>query len=124
MTKEVVVVNECGRIFRIEAHPYDEYFVMSFFIESPGLKACLNNVTLTVDFINFFRKMADSWKGWTGEVIYDGEVKLVAVSDSFGHITLSITLEADGWTAKSSFRIEAGRLDSLATEIDNISNYS
>lgn len=69
----------------------------------------------------FFKELADSWTGWTGEKVWrslEGEFKLVATADAIGHIVIEVQLQPTAnereWRAVSWVHVEAGQLESLS----------
>jgi len=72
----------------------------------------------------FFKELAISWRGWTGEKTWrslEGEFWMIATSDSLGHITIKVTLQPsagpDVWRASTYVHIEAGQLDSIHSRL-------
>ncbi len=70
----------------------------------------------------FFSDMAKNWRGWPGEKTWhalEGELDLVATSDSLGHITIRVSLRPtagpEGWRVVSYAYLEAGQLDSFSS---------
>ncbi len=93
-------------------------------IEEPGLSAAarVDNSRYIQGPEILFNEMAESWRGWSGEKTWhalEGELELIATSDSLGHITIRIrlcpTTGPEGWRVISHAYIEAGQLDSLRT---------
>lgn len=69
----------------------------------------------------FFSEMAQNWSGWSGKKMWhalEGELTLVATTDSRGHITIEVQLQPnagpDAWRVVSNAYFEAGQLDSLS----------
>jgi Family of unknown function (DUF6228) len=71
----------------------------------------------------FFEELAESWRGWQGERIYESiehDLRIVATHD--GHVRLKIRLwqstDPDGWIAETTLRLEAGeQLSQAARDI-------
>jgi hypothetical protein len=70
----------------------------------------------------FFSELAQNWRGWTGEKTWralDGELDLVATSDSLGHIKVRVGLRPDAgaeiWRVVSYAYLEAGQLDFVSS---------
>ncbi len=69
-----------------------------------------------------FRRMAESWRGWTGTLKWedmDHHVLLTASSDRTGHIQLVAELRDRLYQCRLSvpFVFEAGQLDAMARQV-------
>jgi hypothetical protein len=69
----------------------------------------------------FFAQLADEWRGWKGEKereSLEGHLKLIARSDSLGHVSLRVKLRdvlpGSDWRAEGVLAIEAGQLEAIA----------
>ena len=65
------------------------------------------------DLLEFFDRLAEDWRGWTGERTFtslEGDLALTATHD--GHVQLRVTLRQsaipDGWTAEAHIRLDPG----------------
>jgi len=71
----------------------------------------------------FFEELAESWRGWQGERIYESiehDLRIVATHD--GHVRLKVRLwqstDPDGWMVETTLRLEAGeQLSQAARDI-------
>ena len=75
------------------------------------------------DLVDFFRSLATSWRGWSGERTYEsleGDLRLTAVHDGHVQLTMGIrqSTELDGWEVKASIRLDPG--EDLSTVVDDI----
>jgi hypothetical protein len=82
-----------------------------------------------VALANFFDDLAESWRGWEGEKVwesYEGGMSLRCTSDRLGHITVAVELR-EGlptvWEARGDVPLEAGQLDRLAAEMRSFFSY-
>lgn len=92
-------------------------------IEEPGLSvsARVENSGVIQGTETFFQDLAHNWHGWEGEKSWyalEGELSLVATSDSLGHITIRAQLQPtagpEGWRVIAYAYAEAGQLESLS----------
>jgi len=92
-------------------------------IEEPGLSAevRVENSKVIQGPETFFYDIAQNWRGWEGEKTWyalEGELNLIATSDSLGHITIRVQLRPtagpEGWRVISYAYAEAGQLESLS----------
>ena len=73
-------------------------------------------------FAAFWARLSDSWRGWDGRIEWESlEAQLVlgATSDRLGHVGLEVELchgAPPVWSARSWLVLEAGQLESLATQ--------
>jgi hypothetical protein len=79
--------------------------------------------------VGFFQDMATNWRGWTGKKEWqsvEGEMRLSAVIDSAGHISLTVELRSESisfdWRLSVVLLIESGDLDRIAREIKKFIN--
>ncbi len=91
-------------------------------VETPGLSARVRveNPPYGSSPAAFFAELAKQWRGWKGEKRWgsmEGELDLAAVSDSTGHVRLTVRMRPDAypavWSATASVLIEAGQLEGL-----------
>ena len=73
------------------------------------------------DLIEFFDRLAEDWRGFTGERTFtslEGDLALAARHD--GHVQLRVTLRQstlpDGWTAEAHVRLDPGEQLSRVVE--------
>ena len=74
----------------------------------------------------FFDDLAASWRGWTGERIYESiehDLRLVATHD--GHVRLRLRLwqstDPDGWMVETAVKIDAGeQLSQAAKDVSSV----
>jgi hypothetical protein len=71
--------------------------------------------------VRFFEDLADSWRGWSGERVYESiehDLRIVATHD--GHVRLRVRLwqstDPDGWTLETTVRLDAGEQLSQAAK--------
>ena len=76
---------------------------------------------------DYFHDIAKNWRGWTGEknwATLEGEFELSATADKTGHVRLAIVLRSPytgyHWELRSALELEAGQLDSIASEVGAI----
>lgn len=74
----------------------------------------------------YFRELATNWKGWLGARAMEsleGNIALVATSNSVGQVVLQVVLrDGDGesdWRAERLFQVDAGQLDSVARSAED-----
>ena len=75
-----------------------------------------------------FSEAATEWRGWEGKKTWqslEGEFRLDLSSDKLGHVTLSARLSsnggtADGWLLQADISIDAGQLDSIARNANDL----
>ena len=72
-----------------------------------------------------FRDMADNWKGWKGEKIWealDGEFALRATATSLGRITVVMEMvEMSGaFRLEATLVLEAGQLESISKSVESV----
>ena len=93
-------------------------------IEEPGLTASahVENSGVIQAPESLFADMAQNWRGWRGEKTWyamEGELILSATTDSLGHVLIEVqlrpTADPEAWSVTSFARVEAGRLESLAS---------
>jgi hypothetical protein len=68
--------------------------------------------------VGLFEQIANEWKGWKGEISWgslEGELDLVATSDSTGHVTFAASIRS-GYIPPEArlsveFIVEAGQMD-------------
>jgi hypothetical protein len=69
---------------------------------------------------NFFKELAENWKGFEGEKIWEsleGEFKLVCTSDSLGHFEIKATIRNNlGTLSVKTIHVESGQLNKIAAE--------
>ena len=84
----------------------------------------------TYVFPKFWKQLASSWKGWSGERSWssiEGDLELTATSDNLGHITVRCHLSSgapEGWSVTIWLHCEAGALESIASNADRFSRSS
>ena len=68
-----------------------------------------------------FRRMAERWKGWDGELVWgsiEGELTLRFTQDRAGHVTIGVELRSGphecNWSIRATIMAEAGQLEDLA----------
>lgn len=73
------------------------------------------------ELAEFFRRLADDWRGWPGERTYESlehDLRLTATHD--GHVRLAVQLSQsglpDGWSASGVFRVDPGEEMTRAAE--------
>jgi uncharacterized protein DUF6228 len=78
----------------------------------------------------YFGELAESWRGWEGERSWrssEGEIRLVALHNQLGTVTLTAQLRSTAahsfargggyvWTASALLLLDAGGLDALARD--------
>ena len=72
----------------------------------------------------YFATLARNWRGWEGSKereSLEGHLRIVATTDSLGHISLRVYLrDVDSdWRAEDVIVVEAGQLDSIAANAKN-----
>jgi hypothetical protein len=77
----------------------------------------------------FFRDLAVHWRGWPGKKEWtslEGELSLVATSDSTGHTSLAVRLRSGpypfDWSLSVVLLIEAGQLESIASQVEEFAS--
>jgi Family of unknown function (DUF6228) len=71
-----------------------------------------------------FQELVPYWTGWKGQKSWrslEGELEIDATCDLTGHITLLISIPANGhtlWSAQAGVLIEAGQLEAVARSAD------
>ena len=74
---------------------------------------------------NFFKDLADNWKGWGGDKEWssiEDDFTLSASFKSTGHVLLTVNLVHnpggdDSWEYKTTFDLECGQLDNVYKSI-------
>lgn len=68
-----------------------------------------------------FREMAEQWKGWTGELVWEsmeGEMGLRCTQDRTGHVAIVIKLRSGpmecDWSIEATIMVDAGQLEGIA----------
>ena len=68
-----------------------------------------------------FRRMAERWKGWDGELVWgslEGELTLRFAQDRAGHVSIGVELRSGphecDWSIRATIMAEAGQLENLA----------
>ncbi|GIG09034.1 DUF6228 family protein [Catellatospora coxensis] len=76
------------------------------------------------DLVAYVQGLADGWQGWSGPRTWrslDDDLRLDAVHDGRGRVTLGVTLRPkrdEGWQARIVLVVEAGeQLDRLAQDL-------
>ncbi|MEO8002398.1 MAG: DUF6228 family protein [Arenimonas sp.] len=72
-----------------------------------------------------FQEMARDWRGWSGTKEWralDGELSIVASSDSLGHVTLitEMSYQSRNFTLSAKLILEAGQLDQVLRAVNSI----
>lgn len=97
------------------------------YIETDGLTATVSveNPPYGTTPTRFFGELAKNWRGWKGELTWsamEDELRLTAVSDSTGHITITAQIHPDicpsPWLARASVEVDAGELEQLERRFD------
>jgi hypothetical protein len=90
-------------------------------IEGHGLTASVqvDNHPAGEDPAALFKRMAESWKGWPGELEWwgiEGEFWLTARASTTGHVSIRATLRylSEDWTSTVLIEVGAGALESLS----------
>lgn len=72
------------------------------------------------DPVDFFRALADQWRGWEGAIEWhslEGDLTLSAETDRCGHLVIRVeigpTFREYAWSACVFVRVDAGGLDRL-----------
>ncbi len=76
----------------------------------------------------FFRQIAEQWKGWNGEIRWesidgkDGLLNLVATSDALGHVFIAVEMRdfMNEFRLRGVIKLEAGQLDSVAQQVEKL----
>ena len=74
--------------------------------------------------IQFFRSLAESWRGWEGEKKWEDlehHVGLTATCDRTGHVALKVQIQDSEYSGRVILRIhfEAGGLEAIARRADS-----
>ncbi|MEU8001367.1 DUF6228 family protein [Catellatospora sp. NPDC049111] len=117
---------------RAPVDPWEDGYVARVHVEihDGGMRAEAE-VTLAVppdggewDLVEYVQGLADAWQGWNGPRSWrslNDELRLDAVHDGRGHVTLGVTLRPrrdEGWHARIVLVVEAGeQLDRLAQDL-------
>lgn len=125
---EFVVTSERQTKLRFHSRRYQRDGWLAGYVvtlEGHGFSATaqVGNPEQGVSPVRLFDEMVSEWTGWKGEKGWgalDGEMSLVATTDSLGHISLEVSLDPrDGppeWYASLTLVLEAGSLERLAAE--------
>jgi hypothetical protein len=72
------------------------------------------------DPVDFFRALADQWRGWEGAIEWhslEGDLTLSAETDRCGHVVIRVEIgpafREHAWSARVFARVDAGQLDRL-----------
>lgn len=72
------------------------------------------------DPVDFFRDLADQWRGWEGSIEWrslEGDLALSAETDRCGHVVIRVEIgpvfREHAWSARVFARVDAGQLDRL-----------
>jgi hypothetical protein len=73
----------------------------------------------------FFSDVSANWRGWEGEKVWvsiEYDFKLTCISDSLGHVFMTVLLDSDAggshnWQVKYDLTLEAGQLDAIARDV-------
>jgi hypothetical protein len=84
----------------------------------------------TQNLVLFFKELAKQWKGWHGIKSWqsvEGDLKLDASHDNFGHVFLKIYLikyqgEENESRLIGNLKVDAGSFDTLAVNVDRVLN--
>ena len=124
--------NETGAFLRVEASPRrgphsddleDGYWDTT--LSCGSLNASLQFYEIRLGGLaEYFEGLAADWRGWSGERRWEsleGDVRLLAVHDGRGTITLRAGLQTEAfaqhrWTASAELLLDAGGLDGLARQ--------
>jgi len=82
---------------------------------------------LAADLGKYFSELAMHWRGWKGTKTWstlECELELTASSDSVGHVKLAFSINqgfsGGNWRLQGELELEAGALESLAKEAQNV----
>ena len=78
-----------------------------------------------IELANFFKSMANDWKGWQGSKSWasiESDFELEATNDGTSSVELSFSLRKnvgadDDWEFKGKIKLELGTLDNIANEV-------
>jgi uncharacterized protein DUF6228 len=97
-------------------------------LTAKDVSSCAKVWTLAGDwFHDFWRLLANDWKGWAGERLWcseDSQLELCATMDKAGHVTMMVQLQDTSpfrWRVILRLVLEAGQLEAYSRDANAFS---